>query len=217
MENETMDRLTRVKRLIEDRAGGNQSVFARMIGKSPAQVNHWLSRIKPIGEKVARDLEIAFKLPRGWLDGESDAEPSNVAPAAPKQSVPMLTWVRAGTWGEIDDHDPQTSARVPVWQSKPSRYAFALTVDGDSMESAHGQSFPSGCTIIVDPERSPKAGDYVIAKDTETQEATFKRLAYDAGRWYLKPLNRDYSTLQIDDPAKRVIGVVVEWYMGGRL
>jgi SOS-response transcriptional repressor LexA len=216
MKNQDMRR-DKLKDLIQNRFDGKQSAFASAIGKSPSQVNQWLAMRRPIGEKVARDIELALSLPRGWLDGDSEAEPSNVVPTSPEQSVPLLAWVRAGTWGEIDDHDPQTSARVPVWQSKPSRYAFALTVDGDSMESAHGQSFPSGCTIIVDPERSPKAGDYVIAKDTETQEATFKRLAYDAGRWYLKPLNRDYSTLQIDDPAKRVIGVVVEWYMGGRL
>lgn len=57
----------------------------------------------------------------------------------------------------------------------------------------------------------------MIAKDVSTQRATFKKLTYDAGRWFLKPLNPAYSTIEIDDPAIRVIGRVIEFRTGGKL
>jgi len=78
-------------------------------------------------------------------------------------------------------------------------------------------SFPDGTVIIVDPGRAVGAGDYVVAKDVATQQATFKRLAHDGGRWYLKPLNPTYPTIEIDDPSVRVIGRVIEYRMGGKL
>jgi SOS-response transcriptional repressor LexA len=85
------------------------------------------------------------------------------------------------------------------------------------MTASDGRSFPDGTIIIVEPEKAAKAGDYVVAKDVVTQRATFKKLATDGARWYLRALNRDYPVIEIDDPAQRVIGVVVEYWTGGKL
>lgn len=84
------------------------------------------------------------------------------------------------------------------------------TIPGDT-------SFPPGTIIIVDPNRSAGAGDFVIAKDVVTDKATFKKLVHDAGRWYLRPLNPIYPTMEIDDPALRIIGKVVEFNIRGKL
>ena len=146
-----------------------------------------------------------------------EVQPSNVESIATKKQVPLISWVRAGGWGEIDDHNPDTTETVPANYSQPGRYAFALSVDGDSMTTNVGLSFPHGTTIIVDPERNAKVGDFVVAKDVSTQMATFKRLSYDGGRWYLRPQNKEYPTLEIDHPEKRVIGVVIEFYIGAKL
>ena len=134
-----------------------------------------------------------------------------------KGLVPLISSVRAGTWGEINDHMPDTQETFPVREAKTGPHAFALRVEGDSMTNDSGLTFPEGTVLIVDPDRSAKAGDYVVAKDVDTQRATFKRLTTDGARWYLKPLNRDYRPIEIDDPAMRVIGVVVEYWMGGKL
>jgi len=106
-----------------------------------------------------------------------------------------------------------------VYETTPSENAFALRVEGDSMTSPYpGElSFPSGTIIVVDPSRSADAGDFVVAKDVATQKATFKKMVHDAGRWFLKPLNTAYPTLEIDDPAIRVIGRVIEFRTGGKL
>jgi len=145
----------------------------------------------------------------------------NVTSAAPRRSVPLISWVNAGAFAEVEDmYEPgQADDWVEAYDSQPSKNAFALRVEGDSMTSPYPgeRSFPAGTVLIVDPNRSANAGDYVIARDTKTGSATFKKLAHDAGRWYLRPLNPAYPAVEIDDPAVRVIGRVIEYRIGGKL
>ncbi|MGB4061009.1 MAG: S24 family peptidase [Burkholderiaceae bacterium] len=96
-------------------------------------------------------------------------------------------------------------------QASTSGTTYALMVEGDSMVSTAGtHSFPPGTVLIVDPERAPNAGDFVIANDVVTQQAMFKQLTTDGSRWYLRSLNPAYAPIEIDDPAQRVIGRVIE-------
>ena len=146
---------------------------------------------------------------------------SNVEPVSARKAVPLISWIKAGGWGEVQDEFQPGEAEdwIDAYETQPGESSFALRVSGDSMTSPYpgDQSFPDGTIIIVDPARTANAGDYVVAKDVSTQTATFKRLAHDAGRWYLKPLNPTYPSIEIDDPAIRVIGRVIEFRRGGKL
>lgn len=147
-----------------------------------------------------------------WTDNVIPTEP-------PRMRVPLISWVRAGAFSDIDadcqndDYDEW----VDVQYSKPSSQSFALTVQGDSMTWGGKPNFPEGTKIIVDPNRSPQVGDYVIAKDVDTQRATFKKLTTDDVNFYLKPLNSSYPTVPVDDPNMRCIGVVIEYHTSGKL
>ncbi len=140
----------------------------------------------------------------------------NVESVKVRKSVPLISWVRAGLWGDVSDpfQPGEADDWIDVYDTTPGDQAFALRVTGDSMTSPHpsdgGPNFPDGTLIVVDPARPANAGDFVLAKDVSTQKATFKKLVSDGGRWYLKPLNRDYPTVEIDDPSVRVIGRVIE-------
>lgn len=95
---------------------------------------------------------------------------------------------------------------------------FALRVLGDSMEP----EFPDGAIIIVDPSGVVENGCYVLAEisddDVETGGANgakteagyiLRRLAVEETRYYLKPLNPGYATIEI--PGREAIkGVVVQ-------
>ena len=90
--------------------------------------------------------------------------------------------------------------------------AFWLKVVGASMTSPSGSSFPEGFLILVAPDIEPRPGQYVVARMTDTNEATFKQLTRDAGDLYLKPLNSSYPTKPVDDTWE-IVGTVVDGKM----
>lgn len=204
-----------MKRADEMRAGE----IARAMQESPATISNWKSR--GVSQAGALKAQTLFNINPAWvLEGVGEMLVSswlpvnNVTPVTVRATVPLISWVQAGNFQGVSDvFEPgQADEWVDVSDTKVSKKTFALRVVGDSMVSPYpGEaSFPEGTVLVVDPERGVQAGDYVIAKDVDTQEATFKRLAHDAGRWFLRPLNPAYPTVQIDAPALRVIGRVVE-------
>lgn len=167
------------------------------------------STIKPITDFFG--VTLAQLMETDLATGEILA---NVKPVASPRTVPLLSSIQAGAFTTIEEAEAGNGhERIAVRNSNPGRNAFALRVDGDSMEPR----FPEGCVIVADPDIAPAAGNYVIAKDIRTEKATFKRLMQDGGRWYLRPLNPAYDTVEIDDPGMRVIAVVVEYMISGKV
>jgi SOS-response transcriptional repressor LexA len=174
---------------------------------------HWLAtgegEMEPKGSlarvSMGLDTEIKFAQPSG-ISNVTELDPQRIR-------VPLISWIQAGELSDVVDlfHPGEAVQWEDALKSKPGHHSYALLVEGDSMVSHTGaHSFPPGTVLIVDPERGANAGDYVIAKDVQTQKATFKQLTTDGARWYLKPLNAQYPTIEIDDPAMRVIGRVIE-------
>lgn len=220
-----------------EQAGINQADLARACNVKPPSVNGWLSgKAKFLRGENLLKAAAALKVNQQWLaDGTGDMRPapglhevneprpawtnSNVTPAPSRGRIPLISWVKAGSFSDVQDfYQPgEADEWVDAWHSTPSQNAFALKVEGDSMTAPTGRSFPHGCTLIVDPNRAPKPGDFVVAKDIEAQRATFKQLTSDGLMSYLKPLNPAYPTQVIDDDRIRIVGVVIEWFVGGRL
>lgn len=183
---------------------------------------------RSFGAKKAREVEQALQMPPFFLDGapqESAARAARASspgvdldaglqPAGKTKPIPLISWVTAGNWLDVQDPYPPGEPRhwQDVYSARVGEHAFALRVVGDSMTNPipGGDTFPEGSVLIVDPSRRVDAGDYVIAKDVSTQKATFKKLVSDGGRWFLKPLNPSYPTVEIDDPDIRIIGRVME-------
>lgn len=172
-------------------------------------------------ERSALNWETRLKLPSGTLVRPDLPSISNVDRAPSRRRVPIISWVQAGSWSEVQDnfHPGEADEWADAFDSLPGNNAFALRVVGDSMTNPApgGRSFPAGTIIIVDPARGAAAGDFVVAKDVDTQQATFKQLTTDGGRWFLRPLNPAYPTIEIDDPDMRVIGRVIEFQTRGKL
>jgi len=115
--------------------------------------------------------------------------------------VPLISWVKAGAWCEVVTNVDLND--LDLWISCPvaiSKSGYALKVIGDSMTNpGPGRSYPSGCIIFVDPEVQAKTGDRVIARVPRTNEVTFKILAADAGRQFLRPINPQYPIIDITE------------------
>lgn len=128
------------------------------------------------------------------------------------QPYPLISWVSAGAWSEavepysVDEIDEWYESEVHV-----SGDAFWLRVKGDSMTSPVGLSIPEGTLVLVDTGREAKNGSLVIAKLTDANEATFKKLVIDEGMGerYLQPLNPSQGRVKINGNC-RIIGVAIE-------
>jgi len=192
----------------------NASYLGKIL-KDPSEKDH-----KGIGEDLARDIEDALGLVQGHMDivplgraSRTQGSVKNLQPEPKRLTVPLISWVQAGSFGDVSDpYLPGEGEEQVDIDTVVTASAFALTVEGDSMTSPYpgATTFPNGTTIVVDPGKAAQAGDYVVAKNVGTQGATFKQLTTDGMRWFLKPLNPAYPTYEIDDPAIRVIGKVVE-------
>jgi SOS-response transcriptional repressor LexA len=203
--------------------------LARAAKVTPASVTFWLDgTTKSLKAEKAALIEQATGYRASWIVtgkgpklAQQQLEPVNVTAAGSGRRVPVISWVQAGSWSDVQDnfHPGEADEWAMAFDSLPGNNAFALRVVGDSMTNpVPGQrSFPEGTIIIVDPARGAGPGDYVIAKDVQTQQATFKQLATDGGRWFLRPLNPIYPTVEIDDPAMRIIGRVIEYQTRGKL
>ncbi|MFP1683370.1 LexA family transcriptional regulator [Alloalcanivorax sp. C16-1] len=137
----------------------------------------------------------------------------NVEPArAPKnrRTAPVISWVQAGDWAEAaDPYPPGDGEGFEEVPDTAGPNVFWLRVVGDSMTAPTGMSIPEGHLILVDPDQQAENGSLVVAKLTETDEVTFKKLVIDAGQKYLKPLNPAYETIKINGNC-RMVGVVRE-------
>lgn len=82
--------------------------------------------------------------------------------------------------------------------------SFALRVTDDSMEP----EFKANCIIIIDPTGLVEDGAFVIAEYNDAP--IFRQLKKDADRYYLKPLNGNYPTVELEAGLAAIKGVVVQ-------
>nr|WP_154324814.1 LexA family transcriptional regulator [Pantoea sp. 201603H] len=192
---------------------GRGVILARALGVTPRAVGKWLN-----AEALPRDGKIQaladfLGVSREWLQlgaGTWDNNVRKVPQPLGYQSFPLISWVSAGLWSEAIE--PWSREAIDCWPSttrNASENSFWLEVKGDSMTAPVGLSIPEGMLILVDPEVAATSGKLVIARLSDSNDATFKKYVEDGGHKYLKPLNPDYRMQEISDNC-RIIGVVVE-------
>lgn len=228
-----------LRAIIAERFEGTQARFAEAVQTTPDYVSRLLNKNehqKRFGEKLARDWEEKLRLPMYYFDGvyNDSTRMAQVVHSTTRVTgkarlprtnvslgpdiagrVPLISWVKAGTWGDVED--PYAIGDAEAWLPCPvkhGRRTFVLRVRGISMYNP-GQrpSYSDGDLIFVDPDRGPISGDRVIAKISETNEATFKQLIVEGRRQYLKALNPAWPEQIIEiDRDTTIIGVVIgQW------
>ncbi len=129
---------------------------------------------------------------------------------SPGSKYPVLSKVQAGAWREAVE--PYTLKDIDLWFESDAHIqgeAFWLQVDGDSMTAPAGLSIPEGTYVLFDTGREAINGSLVIAKLSDSNEATFKKLVIDGAQKYLKGLNPQWPLVPINGNC-RIIGVAVE-------
>ncbi|EAZ2875470.1 helix-turn-helix domain-containing protein [Vibrio cholerae] len=160
---------------------------------------------------IARNIARALGTSLDSMLAEADGGPLAQVVPDPAQRVPVLSWVQAGLWTSSPTGVvPELCDKwVVAPRAKLPPRCYALEVRGDSMQAQYGMSFPEGCYIIVDPNRVPENKSFVVAMQTNAEEATFKQLIIEGADKYLKPLNPQYPLLKIDQEVI-TCGVVID-------
>ena len=200
--------------------GLNESELGRRSDVPQPTINRILSGEsasprRPTVEKIARTLKVS----PNWLmfggPDESKSFDSNVELALQPSrsfSYPEISWVQAGAVSEAMELRNVSSCEMHSSDVWAGENGFWLKVMGPSMTSPVGPSFPEGFLILVAPQFDAHSGQFVVAKLTDSNEATFKQFIRDSGVFYLKPLNPSFPTIPMDD-AWELVGTVVDGKM----
>lgn len=194
----------RIKR-IRTELGYTQQQLAKAAGVSHVTISQWESADTTPKAKYLAGLAKALKVSLDYLiyGLEKNHEPG----PAIKGKVPLISWIQAGNWLEIELNLQDHSSHY-VHTANVGPRAFALRVIGDSMTSySGGKSIPEGSVVIVDPDIEAVSGKVVVARLDESNEATLKQLVIDGGQKYLKPFNNAYPMMPINGNCT-IVGVV---------
>lgn len=144
---------------------------------------------------------------RGELVGKTPQHEADegLAGLRPLQAVPRIDWHDAPRWATATEVERAAmgASYAPILVPMTSRRCFALEVRDTTMEPL----FPPGSIIVVDTERVPTPGDYVIATLGPNTPPTFKQYIVDAGRGWLRPLNPQFPATMLTEQST-IIGVV---------
>lgn len=188
-----------------------QLALARKAGLSQSTISRMRrGEVDPQSDNVRRVAE-ALGIP-AWrlLDPTATDDPGSFTAVVATQAkglrtVPIVSLVQAGDFGEtVDPYPAGDGSGQLLCPVNCGPGTFALKVQGESMEPR----YHDGDIIFVDPDKSAVHGSYVIVRLENEQEATFKQLAIDGSRRYLKPLNTRYPVIEITTEAK-IVGVVI--------
>ncbi|WP_406037141.1 LexA family protein [Succinimonas sp.] len=186
----------RLKSLM-DAKGITNKALADMIGVSPTMIGKYLKGAEPDKEKQSK---IASAL------GTSEQYLMNGNRAACKE-IPLINWVQAGTFSEMADSHYDETILVPP--DMPDG-CYALEVIGDSMDGGPKPIIP-GSIIVIKPcagEWSPEELNHCVVVALHENKATLKEFVVDGGNCFLRPWNKEYHIIDIDENVQ-IIGVLI--------
>ena len=214
-------RIARLREEINRFAGGKIKLYGETFDLNPDYLSQLLNKHSSFGEKAARNIETKARLPIGYLDTIDEKTVKDIDGKYTIDNlvyVPVISYVQAGTLKEtIDSFPPGQGLEQITTQLRLGRYSFALRITGESMTPR----FQSGDIIIIDPNVSPHAGDFVVAVCEDEsgkieRAATFKKyrprnINHNGETVFeLTPLNEDYESIRSDELPLKIIGTMVE-------
>lgn len=193
-----------------------QTKLAEAIGRTPQAVSQVIRGDTKSLTGINHARAVAFlRIRSEWLadhKGPMVDEGSNVVESERADRVPLISWVAAGAWCNIED--PYAVGDAEDWLICPVRHGprtYALRVVGPSMYDPTGErSFKDGDYIFVDPDRDYHHKSLVIVRLDDDNKATFKRLLIDGDQRMLEALNPSWPNriMEINGRAT-MCGVVI--------
>lgn len=156
----------------------------------------------PAAERYGR----AFKVRPQWLLGMDDQPAIGPAPIKGHEIrwVPLIGRAPAGDWREAIE---LPIGEVAVSAKKAGRNAFAVEIDGDSMNMI----LPEGGWAVVDPDQRHFFDGRVYLVMNGEHEATLKRYRGDPARLVPVSTNPDHKEIHLTGEAIHIVGRVVAY------
>lgn len=175
---------------VRKRLNLNQSALAKNLGISRQHLSKLENSTGSLSPKVARRLQDICQTRGISLGGETAAV----------RVVPVRSWAQAGVGVDFDE--------LPLdWQRSlatdcPDERAFAVEIQGDSMEPKYSQ----GDLAILMPSWQPRVGNLVVAR-LDPEGSVFKifnaRLGPEGRRFVFSSYNPAYQPLEVPEAAVR--------------
>lgn len=175
---------------------GRAKLLADKFSVSPKAAGKWVKgEAIPEMEKL---IDISRFLDRTiqWLltgnEGDTESRIDNNIDTSPIASVtyaPVLSWVQAGNWTDMQDINLEECEKLPLVPGAGKR-SFYLEVKGLS----NAPDFEEGEKICIDPDwclEDIQTGEMVVVSCEG--KATFKALISEPDGYYLKPLNPNWE------------------------
>ena len=163
---------------------------------------------KPRGNVLA-NLAAALGASMQWLaTGEGEGpDVSNVRKTVTVRDMPVVSMATLTHFEPSDPNHKFSAIDFIPTPHEAGEFSFGVMVQGESMESWSGPSFPDGTIVVVDPETDIEDGEFGVFIDINTNQATFKMYTVDQSEAYLQPLNPAYPIVNAKDYV--LIGKVV--------
>lgn len=201
--------------------GITQQSIADLLDISQGGVGHYLNGRNALNAAVAAMFAKVLQVDVSEFSPALAKEISAISAAStgnarfagrytPGRKYPVISKIQAGSWNEAVE--TYTEKDIDLWLDSDSHIqgeGFWLLVEGDSMTAPVGLSIPEGTYVLFDTGREPVNGSLVIAKLSDSNESTFKKLIIDGGQKYLKGLNPQWPLVPINGNC-RIIGVAIE-------
>jgi len=209
-----------IKAKLDRKAEGRNltyEVVAASLDVTSGAVSQYVNGTTPLNLPIAAKFAKFFGLPlKNISPSLALLLPNATVPPSKNgsqpNSVPLLSWVQAGDWQEIEDL--HTIGCAEKWIPCPvphSANTFALTVRGRSMYNpGEKRSFDDGDIIHVDGDSPAEHRSLVVVRLTDQNDAIFKQLLVEGEKHFLEALNPSWPNRIVEMPRDAVIcGVVI--------
>lgn len=188
-----------LRAFIAERFGGNQTAFARAVGRQPDYISRCLSGKKNLGEELVREFERLLHLPPYYFDGLGARQTLSDGPVynVPRGNrIPVVGAARLGDNGhfvELEYPAGHGDGYLDIPSNDPN--AYALRCEGDSMSPRikHGEF------VIVEPGHAVAPGDEVVVKASDGRVMVKTYLYRREGRVHLLSVNEAHPQVAIDE------------------
>lgn len=181
--------------------GMSQADLMRSTGAARGTVSGWISGPNSPSAKYLDPLATALRTTSTWLlTGKHDDKLGRsggnieISPIATVGYAPVLSWVQAGSWTDMDSIDNLEECEMLPLVPGAGKRSFYLEVRGVS----NAPYFEEGEKVCIDPDwllGDIQTGEMIVVKCDG--EATFKALISEPNGYYLKPLNPKWAEQMI--------------------